>query len=492
MRFDDRLQTVIDAPVADARDRAVRWRQLVDLLSRMERIDAGGAAGRALDIVRSEAGAIDQEVRAATVRSIAGRQVAGPLLAVLAEQPIAVAAPLFAGLRLSAADAGTILATADPDVRAMVAVEPEAEPSPVEPAKAPDPPRAMEIPVSSAPTEPLVRPREASGSGSGRLFEWESDPTGHIAWVEGAPRGALVGRPLAGDTLALLERNAGARLAQRHPFVDVPLALAGALEGEWSATAVPAFDPATGRFLGYRGLARRVDGSPAPAPSEPRERDADSLREMVHEIKTPLNAIIGFAEIIDGQYLGPAHVRYRDRAAQIVLQARKLLEAVEDLDLAATLRAERNRGGTGSRLADIFPPIAGELERCVQTAGGDLQVDIEDERLRCALSPALSPRLARRLLLALCDQVTEGEAFRVSVTSGGGMALLTVARPRALYGIGEQQMVDPAFDPRPGQDGATVGLGFALRLVRGLARVAGGDLRIDEHRVTLALPALEH
>ena len=34
MRFDDRLKTVMTQPVADAHDRTVRWRQLVDLLSR--------------------------------------------------------------------------------------------------------------------------------------------------------------------------------------------------------------------------------------------------------------------------------------------------------------------------------------------------------------------------------------------------------------------------------------------------------------------------
>jgi signal transduction histidine kinase len=55
--------------------------------------------------------------------------------------------------------------------------------------------------------------------------------------------------------------------------------------------------------------------------------DAEALRETIHEIKTPLNAIIGFAEIIDGQYLGPAHRNYRQRAAEIVAQARMLLAA---------------------------------------------------------------------------------------------------------------------------------------------------------------------
>ncbi len=522
MRFDDRLQTMLDAPVADRRDRAVRWRQLVDLLSRLDGEAESVAAEQAIELVRRDAFAIDEGVRAATVRAIAGRRVWPSLLRVLAVQPVRIAAPLFAGLVLSATEAKEILADADPEVRALVKVEtapavaveaePQIHPQPEpEPEPEPEPvestpsisgmvdriarlkqerglPRAAKPPSSLPPRPRRTSPAAAS---EGRLFEWESDSSGHIAWVEGVPRGALVGRPLGGGGVALLERGARARLGQRHPFIDVPLALGEMLEGAWSATGVPAFDPASGRFLGYRGLARRTDG--AALRVEPgRETDLDALRELVHEIKTPLNAIIGFAEIIDGQYLGPAHLRYRERAAGIAGQARQLLDAVEDLDFAARLRADRagvNRGG--GRLSELFPPIAVEIETCLLANGGILEIDIDDQRHRCALSPELAVRLLRRLLLSLCKSVGAGEVFRIAVTRRGAMCLLTIARPHALDGLGAAQLLDPAFDPLGGGEANGVGLGFALRLVRGLASVAGGSLVIDDHRITLELPALD-
>ena len=217
---------------------------------------------------------------------------------------------------------------------------------------------------------------------------------------------------------------------------------------------------------------------------------------MVHEIKTPLNAIIGFAEIIDGQYLGPAHRLYRERAASIVDQARQLLAAVEDLDFAAKLRAERfaGRGGSehpGARLSELFAPLTLEIEECLAARGGLLELDIDDERLRCGLSPEMARRLLRRLLLSLCKAVGSGEAFRIAVTRRGQMCLMAISRPRLLDGLDETQLVDPAFDPSGGDEVQSVGLGFALRLVRGLARVAGGRLTIDEHRLTLELPAFD-
>ena len=135
MRFDDRLQTMLDAPVADNRDRAVRWRQLVDLLSRS--VGEGGATVQtALDLVRADAFAVDETVRAATLRAIADRVLPPALLKILAAQPVRIAAPLFAGLRLSAAEAEKVLAEADDEVRALVTIE---APAPVSPAVEPEP-----------------------------------------------------------------------------------------------------------------------------------------------------------------------------------------------------------------------------------------------------------------------------------------------------------------------------------------------------------------
>lgn len=329
------------------------------------------------------------------------------------------------------------------------------------------------------------------------MFEWESDASGHIAWVEGAPRGVLVGRPLSGDGIGLIDRAAAPRLAQHHPFIDAPIALGDLIAGTWQATGMPAFEPATGRFVGYRGLARRIDGSIPIAPSSS-EPDLDAIREMVHEIKTPLNAIIGFAEIIDGQYLGPAHRLYRERAASIVDQARQLLGAVEDLDFAAKVRAKPlKRGGEdgpsmqGVRLADLLPAISTDIERSLAIYGGRLEISVADDNHRCAVTPELAERMLQRLLLSLCKVVGRGETLRIAVTKRGAKCQLTIARPRLLDGYDEDQLVDPGFDPSGGDEAQSVGLGFALRLVRGLARVAGGRLTFDEQRITLELPAFD-
>ncbi len=96
------------------------------------------------------------------------------------------------------------------------------------------------------------------------LFRWECGPGGEIAWVDGAPRGALIGRSIArarngeGDRV---DRNVVRAFTVRAPFRDGTLTVAGegSVAGEWKISGVPAFDPADGRFRGYRGIALRDD-----------------------------------------------------------------------------------------------------------------------------------------------------------------------------------------------------------------------------------------
>ncbi|WP_447407616.1 hypothetical protein, partial [Clostridium perfringens] len=79
--------------------------------------------------------------------------------------------------------------------------------------------------------------------------------------------------------------------------------------GTWRVAGTPSFDPASGRFVGYAGIARRPRADEDVAPS--RRMASDSLRQLVHELRTPTNAIAGFAELIEAQLLGPVSDVYR-------------------------------------------------------------------------------------------------------------------------------------------------------------------------------------
>lgn len=511
MRFDDRLATVLSQPVGSPHDRAVRWRQLVDLVARSNGHADRALLGQAINLIRTDRPAIREPIRAAAARSIAGSPIPLALLTVFAADKLAVAAPLIASASLTGEALADLRAVASPDVRRFLdslSRPPETEP-PAKPAaehvpsisdvvarierlrssrEAPPPP--LPAPTPAPPVEPARRAPDYPVPG---LFRWECGAGGEIEWVEGAPRGPLIGR-----SIAVAEPDEGVddcverAFVIRAPFRDCLLELGddGLMAGEWQISGAPAFALGDGRFIGYRGIARRGQPEPELLPLRPAGRmpsGHDALREMIHEIKTPLNAIIGFAEIIDGQYFGPAHRRYRERAAEIVTNARSLLEAAEDLDFVARLQSARVTASDGTDFASFFPGFAEALLARAAALGVELRLDAPDTAGTCMLEPELTERLLRRFTDAILAASAAGEQLTFRVRRFDDRIAIGVTRPKATILAAREDLLDPEFTIG-GADRALLGLGFSLRLINGLVAIAGGGLDIDEGQFTLSMP----
>ena len=120
VRFDDRLLTVLSQPAGDRHDAAVRWRQLVDLVARAGPESASPMVGRALDTIRSEAADIDEDLRVAAARAVAGRSLPIGLLEYLVSERLAVSAPVLAAATLDAAQWRALLPLADEETRPFI------------------------------------------------------------------------------------------------------------------------------------------------------------------------------------------------------------------------------------------------------------------------------------------------------------------------------------------------------------------------------------
>jgi hypothetical protein len=518
VRFDDRLLTVLNQPAEDRHDAAVRWRQLVDLVARAGANSASSVSAEALEAIRKEAPRVEEAVRAATARAVAALPLPLALLEYFASDSLSVAAPVLAAATLDPQQWRALTAVADDETRAFIATlhpeirtQPEkgmdqtqlervaAEATAVESAPASGRSSSLQDVIerierrrqlrSSQATEPAASPLQPAGSPA--LFRWECGPGGEIAWVEGAPRGPLIGRSIARQ-----QENDGDRVdadvvrafAVRAPFRDALLRVGGAgpVTGDWKISGVPAFEPSDGRFAGYRGVALR-DVPAAPAVTAPSQAvpdvlsDPDSLRELVHEIKTPLNAIMGFAEIIEGQYLGPADRGYRERAAEIGRQARLLLTAIDDLDFAAKVHSAKGSGRERVNLTALVDRAASELREIARKRGIEAAVLPSPGEVAAAVEPELADRLLFRLFGALADRANQGERLQVSVELAGGATRISISRPEALKGISDAELFESV-----GSDGLEGG--FSLRLARGLAHIAGGDLVSSRDAFSLLFP----
>lgn len=368
--------------------------------------------------------------------------------------------------------------------------------APVRPAIDDDGPGPFEIAEVVARIDAFWREREAGGRGPATLppadlFRFETDANGVIRWVEGVTRGAVIG-------LALDQRGAGAAVdgvaagafRRRTSFANARLHITGESDaaGDWLLSGVPAFDPASGRFTGYRGTARRPRADERAEPSRAGGSPAESLRQLVHELRTPTNAIAGFAEMIEAQMLGPVPEPYRERAQVIRTQARELLGAIDDLDLAARIDS--------ATLALVPGQVA--LAPLLATIGEDL-APLAALRGSSLVLPPAAPgvqgdhraveRLLTRLLATLVSATRPGERIGVRIAAEpGARVAITIDRPHALADYPGDAVLG-IDDER--EDSSLLGTGFALRLARNLARELGGALAIEATCLTLRLPAAE-
>jgi hypothetical protein len=539
LRFDDMIATVLGQAEPNASAVAAKWRQLVDLLAQRGRRD-GTAADEAFAWLRERRADIPAEVRQSAAAALGGRRVAPEIVAFFASDSPPVARAVLGSAQLEADEWRALLPELGPTARGILRHRRDlpsaavaglgafgtsdfaltgsiAAPAAAKRQRSPAVEHGeTQIRDLVARIENFRRRREAPPlplpeEGVVESFHWEASADGTILWVEGAPRGPLIGQSIA----SIAERGqfgvdgqAAGAFEKRAPFRDARFSVAGsgAVAGDWRISGVPFFDPAQGSFLGYRGSARRprVDEVAPAGATRPQgtglfgtDLPPDSLRQLIHELRTPLNAIIGFAEMIDGQYMGPAAIAYRSRAADIIEQARGLLSAVDDLDTAARMETRRlELAESATDAVALLCRLHDAYERVAHQRGGRIAIEIASDLPPIRVELGAAERMFARMLAATIGLAGEGETIGATMAlvpqGGRSMLCLSIDRPGAVEGLDETALLDPGYSPEGDWPGApALGLGFALRLVRNLAQAAGGDLEVGETRFSLYLPPFE-
>jgi signal transduction histidine kinase len=213
---------------------------------------------------------------------------------------------------------------------------------------------------------------------------------------------------------------------------------------------------------------------------------AESLRQLVHELRTPTNAIAGFAEMIETQMLGPVSDVYRARANTIRTEARELLGAIDDLDLAARIDSSALSLVPGRvAMRPLLAGITDDLAPLLELRGSMIALPIED--ITVAGDRRAVERLVARLMATLVSASGPGERIGVHMALESDQRVaVSIDRPRTLADYPGDSVLG-IDDER--EDSSLLGTGFALRLARNLAREMGGSLVIEPASLTLRLPA---
>jgi hypothetical protein len=221
-------------------------------------------------------------------------------------------------------------------------------------------------------------------------------------------------------------------------------------------------------------------GSEVPAEAQPSEKtrvpatpEAEVLAKISHGVRTPLNTIIGFAELMQEEQLGPVgNDRYKRYIGDILDSGRHALSIVNDLLDISQLEAGQLKLNFTS--VDLNEVIAG----CIRTK----QAESHENRvfLRISLAPGLPAVLADRNALeqAILNLLTNAITF---TNPGGQVVIATQAEASGGVrirvrdnGIGlSQDDIAQTMHPYTQPDTAPrkqVGTGLTLPLARALAK----------------------
>ncbi|NVD44352.1 sensor histidine kinase [Qipengyuania atrilutea] len=326
-------------------------------------------------------------------------------------------------------------------------------------------------------------------------FAFATDIRGKIDWADREVAPMIVGTDLASPLLGSANSDDDDHLARafvlRLPVRGAAIRLRGAIAiaGDWVIDAAPSFSEIGGRFEGFVGKFRRALPAVDPQAKE-RRRRAELMRELLHELRTPVGAIQGFAEIIQQQMYGPTPHEYRAMAAAIAGDSALMLAGFEDLERLATLESDARHLEEGSSdLTDVTRKLIAQVQPVLSARGASLAIDGGTDPYLVVVTRKEAEVMLWRILGTLASAARQDETLSLELGNDddGNAVLLSGALPKAL---GEADNIFAASTRIAGSNisSGIFGAGFALRLARAEARAAGGDLIREGNRITLALP----
>ncbi len=340
-----------------------------------------------------------------------------------------------------------------------------------------------------APTLPLAELQEVPPRKQLDAFGFGTNSEGRIDWAEPDVAPMVVGIDLSrrGDGPRSTDDFAAA-FTNRQPMHELAIALRGAdaIEGDWIVDAAPRFTRTEGRFYGYVGRFRRAV---VPA-DEKAQRSADRLRQLLHELRTPVNAMQGYAEVIQQQVFGPTPHEYRALAASIAGDSARILAGFDELDRLARLETGALDLEAGeSDFAAIVRAQLGQLQTVLGPRVARFDARLTDRPAPLALAANEAEMLGWRVLATLAGATGAGETISLSLSLDSDQTALHVQLPSKLI------KADNIFasELRAGNGTLSSGIfgaGFSLRLARAEARAAGGELAREGDELVLSLPLL--
>ena len=225
---------------------------------------------------------------------------------------------------------------------------------------------------------------------------------------------------------------------------------------------------------------------------------SEFLANLSHEMRTPLNAVVGFSEILEAELYGPlGDARYKEYSGHLLRSGRHLLELIDDtLDLS---RAEIGALDLNEGVVDIVATAEAAVQMLSRQAekasiAVTLRADFALPRLRG------DERRVRQMVLNLLSNAIKftPAGGRVGVHFGrcddGGLKIVVTDSGIGIAGKDVERALAPFTKLESGRSQSNEGAGIGLSLTRFMIELHGGRLTIESApeqgtRATLHFPS---
>ena len=224
------------------------------------------------------------------------------------------------------------------------------------------------------------------------------------------------------------------------------------------------------------------------------------LATLSHELRTPMNAVLGYTDLIADEICGPINPLQKDRLARVQASGKHLLGLIEELLGFARVEAgEEVVRAERVRLSDVVEqslvlvrPIAAKkgVRIRVERRAGDIELSTDPHKLRQVLLNVIANAVkfteTGDVVLVIRVDGSDGEVIvHFDVTDTG----------RGIAAADHERVFDAFWQKDPSTTRTTGGTGLGLAVARQLARMLGGDVVLAKSALgegstfTVSLPA---
>ena len=222
------------------------------------------------------------------------------------------------------------------------------------------------------------------------------------------------------------------------------------------------------------------------------------LTQMSHEFRTPLNAVIGYAELLEEEIRSNGHLEYAPDLVRIKVSGKHLLNLISEiLDFNKIESGKMSISIELCNPATIIDEVAGALEHLIRRGRNRMQIDCPEDLGMIYCDPLRLRQILLNLLGNAAKFTESGSiVLRVFRASRGGVEWVYFTVEDKGIGMTKEQM-SKLFQPFTQATASTNkrygGTGLGLAISQKLAQLMGGYIAVESMLgqgsiFTLAIP----